>query len=395
MEDLLKLIIDNTEEVLLVKELEAKLALGRKLRVKLGFDPTAKDLHLGHMVVLNKLKVLQDLGHTIMIVIGDFTAMIGDPTGKTVTRPSLSATEVKANTTTYLEQISKILDSAKLEIYYNSSWLESLGVQGLIKLASTKTVARMLEREDFAKRFANQQPIAIHEFLYPLLQAYDSLHLKADIELGGIDQKFNLLIGRELQKHYNYEPQCCIMMPILEGINGVDKMSKSLNNYIAINDSYIDIFGKIMSISDDLLWNYLHLLSSKTNKQIDTIKQQAGFSINPRDIKIEFAKEIVTKFYSLDLAMQAEQDFINKFRKKSWSDHIELVTLKNLEYFDLVNILKVLNFATSTSSAIRAIEQGSVKINGEKIVNKNYQLLKNQEYQVQCGKKQYKKIIID
>ncbi len=393
MKDSLQLILANIAEVLVEEELKKKLDSGKKLRVKLGFDPTAPDLHFGHVVVLNKLKALQELGHTIMIVIGDFTAMIGDPTGKSATRPSLSEQEVRANAQTYLEQIGKVLKSDGLEVHFNSSWLTQLGTEGIIKLAATKTVARMLEREDFSKRFSSGQPIAIHEFLYPLLQAYDSLHLKADIEIGGTDQKFNLLMGRELQKHHNCEQQICLMMPILEGTNGVDKMSKSLNNYIAIQDTHIEMFGKIMSVSDDLLWHYMELLSSKSSKEILALKQQAGSVLNPRDIKVEFAKEMITKFHNLDLAHDAEQDFVNRFKKNLLSDNIEIVVLES-DNLNLAPILKILGFTASTKDAIRHIEQGAVKINEQKILDKSYQFVKGKEYIVQLGKRHCNKVII-
>lgn len=393
MKDSLQLILANIAEVLVEEELKKKLDSGKKLRVKLGFDPTAPDLHFGHVVVLNKLRTLQDLGHVIMVVIGDFTAMIGDPTGKSATRPSLSEEEVRANAQTYLEQIGKILKSDSLEVHFNSSWLKQLGAEGIIKLSATKTVARMLEREDFSKRFSSGQPIAIHEFLYPLLQAYDSLHLKADIEIGGTDQKFNLLMGRELQKYYNHEQQICLMMPILEGTNGIDKMSKSLNNYIAIQDSHIEMFGKIMSISDNLLWHYMELLSSKSIADLQELKQQAGTVVNPRDIKVEFAKEIITKFHSLDLANDAEQDFINRFKKNLLSDNLELVILES-DSLNLGPILKQLGFTTSTKDAMRHIEQGAVKINEQKILDKSYQFVRNQEYIVQLGKRHFSKVII-
>jgi tyrosyl-tRNA synthetase len=389
----LDLILANSAEVLLKDELKKKLSTGNKLRVKLGFDPTAPDLHLGHVVVLNKLKTLQDLGHTIMIVIGDFTAMIGDPTGKNITRPSLSEQEVTANAKTYLAQIGKILELERLEIHFNSSWLSNLGTQGIIKLAATKTVSRMLERDDFSKRFSNGMPIAIHEFLYPLLQAYDSLHLQADLEIGGTDQRFNLLMGRELQKHYDYAPQVCIMMPILEGTNGIDKMSKSLNNYIAIQETNIEMFGKIMSISDDLLWHYMSLISSKNSEEISALKQQAGKILNPRDIKVDFAKEIITKFHSFELAIEAEQDFVNRFKNKLIGTNIKTVVIES-DILGLPIILKLLGFTASTSEAIRYIEQGAVKVDEHKVVDKNYQFFKHQEYIVQLGKRHYNKLII-
>lgn len=393
MTDSFNEIIANTAEVLVEQELRDKLKSGKSLRVKLGFDPTAPDLHFGHVVVLKKLRTLQDLGHTIMIVIGDFTAMIGDPTGKNATRPSLSEAEVAANAQTYLDQICKVLRKDNLEIHFNSSWLKSLGAEGVIKLAATKTVARMLERDDFSKRFNGGQPIAIHEFLYPLLQAYDSLHLKADLELGGTDQKFNLLMGRELQKHYEQSQQVCLMMPILEGTSGTDKMSKSLNNYIAIHDNHIEMFGKIMSISDDLMWHYLELLSSMSKAQILELQNQVKSGMNPRDIKIAFAKEMITQFHSEDLAIAAEQDFINRFSKNLVSENLPLVQMES-DNLGLAFILKMLEFTVSTKEAIRQIEQGAVKLNEQKILDKNHQLLRDVEYVVQLGKRNATKVIV-
>lgn len=393
MTDSFNEIIANTAEVLVEQELRDKLKSGKNLRVKLGFDPTAPDLHFGHVVVLKKLRTLQDLGHTIMIVIGDFTAMIGDPTGKNATRPSLSEEEVAVNAQTYLDQIGKVLKKDNLEIHFNSSWLKSLGAEGVIKLAATKTVARMLERDDFSKRFNGGQPIAIHEFLYPLLQAYDSLHLKADIELGGTDQKFNLLMGRELQKHYEQSQQVCLMMPILEGTSGTDKMSKSLNNYIAIHDNHIEMFGKIMSISDDLMWHYLELLSSMSKAHIVELQSQVKSGMNPRDIKIAFAKEMITQFHSEDLAIAAEQDFINRFSKNLVSENLPLVQMES-DNLGLAFILKMLEFTVSTKDAIRQIEQGAVKLNEQKILDKNHQLLRDVEYVVQLGKRNATKVIV-
>lgn len=393
MTDIFAKIIANSAELLVEHELKDKLKIGKALRVKLGFDPTAPDLHFGHVVVLNKLRTLQDLGHTIMIVIGDFTAMIGDPTGKNATRPRLSAEEVSANAQTYLAQIGKILTDDNLEIHFNSSWLKELGAEGVIKLAATKTVARMLERDDFSKRFDNGQPIAIHEFLYPLLQAYDSLHLKADLELGGTDQKFNLLMGRELQKHYDLPQQSCLMMPILEGTNGVDKMSKSLNNYIAIHDSHIEMFGKIMSISDELMWHYLQLLSAKTFGQILQLKSDVESGLNPRDIKINFAKEMITKFHNVELANAAEQDFINRFSKQQIATDLPLTEIES-DNLGLAFILKTIGFVSSMQEAIRQIEQGAVKINGEKQLDRNFQLSRLVEYIVQLGKRRCMKINI-
>ena len=393
MEDKFSQIIAGCDEVLLSQDLRTKLNSSKKLKVKLGFDPTAPDLHFGHVVVLNKLKTLQDLGHIIMVVIGDFTAMIGDPTGKNSIRPILSADEVKKNSDTYLDQIGKVLNKDKLEVYFNSSWLNAIGSSGIIKLAATKTVARMLEREDFSKRFHNNQPIAIHEFLYPLLQAYDSLHLKADLELGGTDQKFNLLMGRELQKYYDQSLQICMTMPILEGTNGVDKMSKSLNNYIAINDSHIDMFGKIMSVSDELMWQYLRLLSHKSYEQILQLQEQVKQGMNPRDIKMDFAKEMVAKFHNKEFAEIAEQDFVNRFSNKIIAQDIEVSYLES-DNLGLAVIIKQLGLVKSMQEAIRNIEQGGVKIDGIKQVDRNYQLSRNVEYVVQVGKRVYVKVLI-
>ncbi len=310
----------GAEEILLQDELKEKLKSGKKLRIKAGFDPTAPDLHLGHTVLINKMKTFQDLGHEVIFLIGDFTGMIGDPTGKNVTRKPLTREDVLANAETYKEQVFKILDPAKTTVAFNSEWMEKLGTAGMIKLAARQTVARMLERDDFKKRYANGQAIAIHEFLYPLVQGWDSVALEADVELGGTDQRFNLLMGRELQKDEGQKPQTVLMMPLLEGTDGVQKMSKSLGNYIGITDAPNDMFGKVMSISDDLMWRYYELLSAKTLDDIAALKEEVAGGRNPRDIKIEFAKEMIARFHSEADAEAAHQDFIKRFQKNALPD---------------------------------------------------------------------------
>ncbi|AWN75188.1 tyrosine--tRNA ligase [Legionella anisa] len=385
-------LIRGCEEVLPQQELEKKLQKGTSLKIKAGFDPTAPDLHLGHTVLLNKLRQFQQYGHEVIFLIGDFTAMIGDPTGKNVTRLPLSQETVLENAKTYQEQVFKILDPLKTKVVFNSQWLAQFSAVDLIRLAATHTVARMLERDDFNKRYTTGQPIAIHEFLYPLLQGYDSVALKADVELGGSDQKFNLLMGRELQKHYGLEPQVVMMTPLIEGLDGVKKMSKSLDNYIGINEPAADIFGKIMSISDELMWRYIDLLSFKTGKEIQTLKQSVIQGANPRDIKIDFAKEIVARFHDQTQAEQAHKEFIERFQKGIIPEDLEEQTLTLKEPLSLVQLLKQMNLTPSTSEAIRLVKQGAVKINGDKVEDGTLVLPTGQTYIIQVGKRRIAKL---
>lgn len=384
----------GADEILVEKELIEKLKLDRPLRIKLGADPTAPDIHLGHTVILNKMRQFQQLGHEVTFLIGDFTAMVGDPTGKNSTRPPLSKEQVLKNAETYTEQVFKILDPAKTKIEFNSTWLEKLGAAGMIKLAANQTVARMLERDDFKKRYGNNQPIAIHEFLYPLLQGYDSVAMETDIELGGTDQKFNLLMGRELQKANGQTPQCVIMMPLLEGTDGVKKMSKSANNYIGIGDAPNDMFGKIMSISDELMWRYFELLSFRPLAEIDAFKADMAAGSNPRDIKISLAKEIIARFHTEDDAEKAHQDFIARFQKGAIPDEMPELTLESDSGFAIANLLKEAALVASTSEAMRMIKQGAVKIDGEKCSN-NKQIIDSGFTGVfQVGKRKFARVTV-
>jgi tyrosyl-tRNA synthetase len=383
----------GAEEILLEDELITKLKEGRPLRIKAGFDPTAPDLHLGHTVLINKLRTFQQLGHEVIFLIGDFTGMIGDPTGKNVTRKPLTKEDVLANAETYKEQVFKILDPAKTTIRFNSQWMEKLGAAGMIKLASNQTVARMLERDDFKKRYAGGQPIAIHEFLYPLVQGWDSVALKADVELGGTDQRFNLLMGRELQKSEGQRQQTVLMMPLLEGLDGVQKMSKSLGNYIGITDAPNDMFGKVMSISDDLMWRYYDLLSFKPKDEIEVIKQKVVAGLNPRDTKIELAKELIARFHSEQDAESAHQDFIQRFQKNVIPDEMpEFDFLLPAEGIMIANVLKDAGLVNSTSDAIRMIKQGAVKIDGEKVDNTKHQFTIPLQAVLQIGKRKFARI---
>ena len=359
----------GAEEILVEEELIAKLKEGRPLRIKLGMDPTAPDIHLGHTVILNKLKTFQDLGHEVILLIGDFTAMVGDPSGKNATRPPLSEEAIKHNALTYAEQAFKILDPAKTRIEYNSTWLSELGATGMIKLAAKQTVARMMERDDFKKRYSNGQSIAIHEFLYPLLQGYDSVALKADVELGGTDQKFNLLMGRELQKDAGMAAQCVLMMPLLVGLDGVKKMSKSAANYIGVHDAPGEMFGKIMSITDTLMWNYYELLSSRPLADIEGFKAgiEAG-TLNPRDVKIWLAKEIITRYHDEAAAEAAHEDFTQRFSKNAIPDEMPEVELAlEGDGLAIANLLKDAGLVETTSEALRMIKQGAVKVDGDKL----------------------------
>ncbi|TKB51514.1 tyrosine--tRNA ligase [Ferrimonas sediminicola] len=355
----------GTEEILVEEELVEKLKQGKPLKVKLGADPTAPDIHLGHTVILNKLRQFQELGHEVIFLIGDFTGMVGDPSGKNSTRPPLTEDQVLANAETYKEQVFKILDPAKTRIEFNSRWLGDMGAAGMLKLASKQTVARMLERDDFKKRYASGQSIAIHEFMYPLLQGWDSVALEADVELGGTDQKFNLLMGRELQKEEGQRPQTVITMPLLVGLDGVKKMSKSANNYIGVSEPANEMFGKIMSISDDLMWNYYELLSFRPLEEIAGLKSEMAAGANPRDIKIALAKEIIARFHDEAAAEAAHQDFIQRFQKNAIPDEMPEVSLQ--AGVGIANLLKDANLVGSTSDAMRMIRQGAVKIDGEKV----------------------------
>ena len=391
----LEIIKRGCDELLVETELADKLKTGRPLRIKAGFDPTAPDLHIGHTVLLNKLRQLQDLGHQIVFLIGDFTGMIGDPTGKNATRPPLTRDAVAANAQTYTAQVFKILDQAKTEIAFNSTWMDQLTSADMIKLAATHTVARMLERDDFGKRYKSNQPIAIHEFLYPLVQGYDSVALKADLELGGTDQKFNLLMGRELQKHYGQAPQCILTMPLLEGLDGVNKMSKSLGNYVGITDHPHDMFGKLMSISDDLMWRYIELLSCAPLATVRQWKKDVEAGRNPRDIKVAFAQEIVTRFHSNAAAAAALVDFEARFKQGEIPADIAEVTFDaGADGIAIANLLKQAALTASTSEALRMIAQGGVKLDGEKVTDKALKLTAGRQVVLQVGKRKFARVTL-
>lgn len=389
----LSLIKRGAEELLIEAELVDKLRSGRPLRVKAGFDPTAPDLHLGHTVLINKLRHFQELGHHVMFLIGDFTGMIGDPTGRNATRPPLSREQILDNAKTYREQVFKILDPEKTEVCFNSTWFEPLGAAGMIKLAALHTVARMLERDDFAKRYTNNQPIAIHEFLYPLCQGYDSVAMRADVELGGTDQKFNLLVGRELQKHYGQPPQCVLTMPLLEGLDGVNKMSKSYGNYVGINEPPKEIFGKLMSVSDDLMWRYYELLSFRSSEEIARFKQEIAGGRNPRDVKVLLAQEIVQRFYSHQAAEDALADFDARFRQGAIPADIEEVSIAcGAESLPIAQVLKQAGLTGSTSEALRMIEQGGVRLDGEKVSDRSLILKVGPTVVLQVGKRKFARV---
>ncbi len=385
----------GSEEILVEEELLTKLKTGKPLKIKAGFDPTAPDLHLGHTVLINKLRQFQQLGHEVIFLIGDFTGMIGDPTGKNVTRKPLTKEDVLANAETYKEQVFKILDPAKTTVAFNSTWMEKLGAAGMLQLASRQTVARMMERDDFKKRYANGQAIAIHEFMYPLVQGWDSVALEADVELGGTDQKFNLLMGRELQKSEGQRPQTVLMMPLLEGLDGVQKMSKSLGNYIGITDSPSDMFGKIMSISDVLMWRYYELLSFKPLAEIEGYKTEIEQGKNPRDVKIDLAKELITRFHDEAAAEAAHQEFINRFQKGAMPDEIpELELVVEGGEIAIANLLKEANLVGSTSDAYRMIKQGAAKIDGEKITDRNLVIVTGSNAIYQVGKRKFARVSV-
>ncbi len=390
----LDLIQRGAEEILVKEELVELLKRGKPLRIKAGFDPTAPDIHLGHTVLLNKLKQFQDLGHHILFLIGDFTAMIGDPTGRNVTRKPLSREEIMQNANTYQEQAFKILDRQKTEVRFNSEWLDKLGSKGLIELSAKYTVARMLEREDFKTRYQSGHSISIHEFLYPLIQGYDSVALRADIELGGTDQKFNLLMGRELQKDYGQRPQIIMTFPLLEGTDGINKMSKSLGNYIGIQELPKEIFGKLMSISDDLMWRYYDLLSFKSTVDIEKLKHSVTEGANPRDIKVELAKEIVARFYSAEAAIDAHAGFVSQFQKHQKPENVEKIEIDCPQHnISLATVLKKAGLANSTSEAMRLIEQGAVQIDDVRISDKNEFIAADSQYRLyQVGKRKFAQV---
>ena len=393
--DALALIKRGTEEILLEQDLADKLKRGKSLRIKAGFDPTAPDLHLGHTVLINKLRQFQDLGHEVMFLIGDFTGMIGDPTGKNATRPPLTRDDVIENAKTYEQQIFKILDPTKTLVMFNSSWMNEMSSADLIQLAARHTVARMLERDDFSKRYKSGQSISIHEFLYPLIQGYDSVAMKADVELGGTDQKFNLLVGRELQKQYGQEPQVVITLPILEGLDGVQKMSKSLGNYIGIADPADEMFGKIMSISDDLMWRYFELLSFRPVAEIEGLRKEMADGKNPRDIKFQLAEEIIERFHDRNAAVKAREAFIDRFQKGAMPEDIPEKTVTATDgRIAIANLLKDAGLVKSTSDAMRMIKQGAVRIDGERIEDTKLQMKAGSKHVYQVGKRRFAAVTV-
>ena len=395
LEESLALIKRGADEILVEAELVEKLKKNKPLRIKAGFDPTAPDLHLGHTVLINKLRQFQDLGHEILFLIGDFTGMIGDPTGKSATRPPLTRDDVIENAKSYTKQVFKILDPEKTQVMFNSEWMNEMSPADLIQLAAKHTVARMLERDDFSKRYKGGQPIAIHEFLYPLIQGYDSVAMKADVELGGTDQKFNLLVGRELQKHYGQEQQVVLTMPILEGLDGVQKMSKSLNNYIGIDEAPDEMFGKIMSISDELMWRYFELLSFLPEEDIEKFKQDIEEGINPRDIKFILGEELVARFHSAEAATQARESFIARFQKGAMPDDIPELELTAVDgKLAIANLLKEAGLTQSTSESLRMLKQGAVKIDAKKVEDKGLLVEAGTEHIYQVGKRRFAKVKI-
>ena len=395
MKEDLNLIKRGIDELIGEDELLAKLKSKKQLVVKAGFDPTAPDLHLGHTVLINKLRHFQQLGHQIIFLIGDFTGMIGDPSGKNKTRPPLNQTDIDENAKSYKMQVFKILDSKLTDVRFNSEWSKKLGAEGIIKLASQYNLARMLERDDFNKRYKSNQSIALHELLYPLIQANDSITLHADIELGGTDQKFNLLVGRDLQRAFGQEPQVVITVPILEGLDGKNKMSKSLDNYVGIDESPNEMFGKIMSISDELMWRWFDLLSFKSSDEINALKSEQDNGKNPRDIKIELAKELIARFHDEESANDAESNFIDQFQKKNIPDEVEEITHKiSGDSIPLANLLKDCGMTSSTSEAMRMIQQGAVRIDEKKINDKTHQVFIGTSAVYQVGKRKFKKIIL-
>ena len=400
IDEQLEIIRYGTSEIIQEDELIKKLKSNKKLVVKAGLDPTMPDMHLGHTVVLNKLKQFQDLGHQVIFLIGDYTASIGDPSGRDITRPSVDLKAVKKNAKIFEKEIYKILSKEDTIIKFNSEWLGKFNGTDLINLAASQTVARMLERDDFDKRYKSNKPISIHEFIYPLLQAYDSVHLKADVELGGTDQKFNLLLGRKLQEQYNIKPQICITMPILEGLDGVKKMSKSYDNYISISDEPADMFGKIMSISDELMWKYFELLSSLQPSEIVSIKKSVTQdNVNPRDIKLKLGEEIVGRFYGEKIGKDCSSNFVNRFSNKKLTDDIKLKEIKkdtNIDKIDIITLLtKSLEAVSSSSEVRRLVKQNAIKVNGETVNSIDFQCVNNTEFHIQVGKKIAFRVIID
>jgi len=392
----LEIIRRGCDELLVEAELREKLLSGRPLRVKAGFDPTAPDLHLGHTVLINKLKHLQDLGHHVIFLIGDFTGMIGDPSGRNTTRPPLTRADVQANAATYADQVFRILDRSRTEVVFNSAWMEKLGAADMIRLASTYTVARMLERDDFHKRYQARHPIAVHEFLYPFVQGYDSVALKSDLELGGTDQKFNLLMGREVQKHFGQSPQCILTMPLLEGLDGANKMSKSLGNYVGVTEPPGEIFGKLMSVSDELMWRYIELLSFESPATVRSWKDQVAAGGNPRDVKVTFAQEIVARFHGDSAARAAAADFEARFKRDEIPEDIREVRLSARgEGLAVAQVLKQAGLTSSTSEALRMIEQGGVKINGERVSDTALVIARGERCVVQVGKRKFARVTID
>ena len=400
IDEQLEIIRYGTSEIIQEDELVKKLKSNKKLVVKAGLDPTMPDMHLGHTVVLNKLKQFQDLGHQVIFLIGDYTASIGDPSGRDITRPSVDLKAVKRNAKIFEKEIYKILSKKDTIIKFNSKWLGKFNGTDLINLAASQTVARMLERDDFDKRYKSNKPISIHEFIYPLLQAYDSVHLKADVELGGTDQKFNLLLGRKLQEQHNMKPQICITMPILEGLDGVKKMSKSYDNYISISDEPADMFGKIMSISDELMWKYFDLLSSLKPSEIVSIKKSViQDNVNPRDIKLKLGEEIVGRFYGEKIGKDCSSNFVNRFSNKKLTDDIELREIKkdiNIDKIDIISLLtKSLEAVSSSSEVRRLVKQNAIKVNGKTVNSIDFQCVNNTEFHIQVGKKIAFRVIID
>ena len=393
VEESLEQIKRGAIDLLIEEELIERLKTGRPLRIKAGFDPTAPDLHLGHTVLINKLRQFQDLGHHVMFLIGDFTGMIGDPTGKNLTRQPLSREQILENAKTYQEQVFKILDPAKTEVLFNSTWFDRMTPADFIHLAAKHTVARMLERDDFGKRYASGQPIAIHEFLYPLVQGYDSVAMRADVELGGTDQKFNLLVGRELQKHYGQSPQIVLTMPILEGLDGVQKMSKSLDNYVGIRDEPNEMFGKLMSISDELMWRYFELLSFRPVAEIAEWQRQTTAGLNPRDVKFKLAEELVARFHGIDAGRHALAAFIERFQKGALPENLaEMRVPSRNGGLAIASLLKEAGLVASTSEALRLIQQGAVRIDGERVGDRNLELAVGSKHVYQVGKRRVAKV---
>ena len=391
----LELLTRGTEEIIPKEEFLDKLKSKKKLRVKAGFDPTSPDLHLGHTVLLNKMKILQDMGHEVIFLIGDFTGLVGDPSGVNETRPVLTKEQLKQNAETYKSQVFKILDPLKTEVRFNSEWMDAIHPSEFIRLSSSQTVARMLERDDFSKRYKTQQPISIHEFLYPLLQGFDSVKLEADIELGGTDQKFNLLMGREVQKFYGKPQQSIITVPLLEGLDGIKKMSKSLKNYIALEDPANEMFGKIMSISDDLMWRYFDLLSFKSDKEIQALKMNMSKGENPRNIKFILSEEIVDRFHGADSGKKAKDAFISRFQKGKLPEEIETINLNlKVQEYPLTSLLKDSGLVQSTSEAMRLIKQGAVKVEGKKIEDTKFLITSGNTNLIQVGKRKIAKILL-